>query len=96
MSTIRIVAEMIVKAEYRDELLPLLQALVTGSRAESGNIEYELTQDLDTPNHLFVIETWASEEAIAEHNQSPHFQAYIKGCAGKIEHKAVTKLKKIL
>lgn len=96
MSTIRIVAEMALKPGAREGLMPVFQTLVTGSRAESGNREYDLTASLDNPDHLFVIETWASEEAIALHNESPHFLAFVKAMDGKVEKLSATKVQHLL
>lgn len=93
---IRIVAEMLLKPGCREALLPTLRALVDGSRAEPGNSMYDLTESLDNPDHLFVIETWASEAAIAEHNASPHFQAFVRAIDGKTEKMTVSKLKLLL
>lgn len=96
MSTIRIVAELVLKPGCQEALLPELQALVAGSQAEPGNLEYELTASLEDRNRLFVIETWASEEAIAAHNGSPHFQAFVKAAEGKLEKLTINKVHKIM
>lgn len=96
MSNIRIVAELVLKPGFRDGMMPVFEALVAGSRAEAGNSEYELTVSLENPDHLFVIETWASEEAIAAHNQSPHFLAFAKVIEGKTEKRMAHKVKKLL
>lgn len=55
-----------------------------------------MTFNLENADHLFVIEAWASEEAIAEHNASPHFQAFVKAIDGKAEKLTVNKLKQLL
>lgn len=96
MTTIRIVAEIVLKPGFREGLMPVFQTLVNGSRAESGNAAYDLTVNLDNPDHLFVIETWASEDAIAHHNKSPHFQAFATAVEGKVEKLVITKLKQLL
>lgn len=96
MSVIRIVAEILLKPGCRQDLMPIFHALTAGSRAEAGNVEYELTEHLENPDHLFVIETWASADAIAEHAKMPHFLAYRKAIEGKVEHMAVNRLKKLL
>lgn len=96
MSAIRIVADMLLKPGVREGLMPVFQTLVTGSRAEAGNKEYDLTASMENPDHLIVIETWASEAAIAEHNASPHFQAFVKAVDGKVEAMHVTKVQHLL
>lgn len=42
MSNIKIVALVTVKPEYTETLKPLFQSLVKASRAEEGNISYDL------------------------------------------------------
>ena len=96
MSDIRIVAEVILKPGQRDTLMPILQDLVSGSRAEDGNRGYELTCNLENADHLFVIETWASEEAIAEHNTSPHFQSFVEAIENRVERMTVNKLTQLV
>ena len=93
MSEIRIVAELDIKPGQRETLMPVLEKLVAGSRAEAGNRMYDLTENRDNPNHLFVIETWASEQAIAEHNATAHFQAFVAAIEGKVNKLVITKLK---
>ena len=95
MSEIRIVAELEVLPQHREELMPVLQALVDGSRGEAGNIAYDLTEDLSNVCHFFVIETWASQQAIDEHNVTPHFTAFVAFTEGKLKHLAITLLKKV-
>lgn len=91
MSEIRIVAEIELMPEFKDELAPIFRELIKGSRAEAGNIEYDFTEKLDVPCHYFIIETWASAAAIEEHNTTPHFQAFVKALDGKIKKLVITK-----
>jgi quinol monooxygenase YgiN len=95
MSEIRIVAELEIKAELLESVLPLLRNLVEGSRAEPGNKMYDLTEDLKKPGHFFIIETWVSEEAIAAHNATPHYKAFSAVVPGKADKRIVTKLKNV-
>lgn len=96
MPEIRIVAEMLFKPGKKEELKEALEKLVAGSRAESGNISYELLESLDNPNHVFVVENWASQTAIDEHNQTPHFQEFMRLAAGRLDENRVSLLKKAL
>ena len=70
-----------------------LRKLVEGSRAESGNVAYELLEDSDDANHLFFLETWASDEALQNHNQTPHFQEFMELARGKTRENRITRLK---
>ena len=88
MSEIRIVAELEVLPQHREELMPVLQALVDGSRGEAGNIAYDLTEDLSNVCHFFVIETWASQQAIDEHNATPRGPRGAGGTRSPCERRA--------
>lgn len=96
MPEIRIIAEMRFKPGQKKDLMPALDRLVEGSRAERGNISYEVLESLEDPDHLFVVERWASAEAIAEHNKTDHFQDFMKLAQGKTDENKVIKLKKVM
>ena len=97
MSKITIVAQLVVKKEFRQELIKLCEELVPASRAEAGNSSYDLYEDLHDPQVLTVLELWNSEKAIEEHNASPHFRklvAFIE--AGKLQSQDIRQFKKIM
>lgn len=96
MAQVYIVAETILKAGQLPALMPALRALVEASRAETGNIRYDLTRDPENPDHLFFLEVWESAEAVARHNASPHFAAFKKAEEGRAEKVIVHKLEKLL
>lgn len=96
MPEIRIIAEMNFKPGQKEALAQALEKLVNGSRAESGNISYDLLESIDNPDHIFVVERWASEEAIAEHNKTPHFRNFMELAEGRANEKKVTLLKKAM
>ncbi|WP_118779430.1 putative quinol monooxygenase [Neisseria lactamica] len=85
MSSIQIVALVTVKPEYTETLKPLFQSLVKASRAEEGNISYDLHQEIGKPNRFVFVENWKSQAAIDEHNASGHFQNFVKSIEGKTE-----------
>ena len=93
MNEIRIVAELEVMPEHREAMLPAFRAMVEASRAEPGNLAYDLTEDLENPCRFFILEAWASAEAIAEHNASAHFRAFGEFQKDKLRRKSVVKLK---
>lgn len=96
MSKICLLAEFVLKPGSLEELMPALKELVNGSRAEGGNISYDLCQDPDNPNRLFVVEKWISDKAIEEHNATPHFQNFLKAAEGWTEKQCITKLNQIM
>ncbi|MFC2415977.1 putative quinol monooxygenase [Neisseria elongata] len=85
MSNIKITAIVAVKAEHRTELLDVFTALVGESRKESGNLRYDLHQDLQNPNRFVFFENWKDQAAVDSHNASVHFQNFLKALDGKTE-----------
>lgn len=75
-SHIVIVATLKVKPECKPEVVQYLRGLVAKSRAEEGNVQYNLHQNTQNANELTFIEIWASQEAIDAHNQTAHFKAF--------------------
>ncbi len=61
MSNIKIVALVTVKPEYTETLKPLFQSLVKASRAEEGNVSYDLHQEIGKPNRFVFVENWKSQ-----------------------------------
>ncbi|HGH0043774.1 TPA: putative quinol monooxygenase [Neisseria meningitidis] len=85
MSNIKIVALVTVKPEYTETLAAQFKELVKASRAEEGNISYDLHQEIGKPNRFVFVENWKSQAAIDEHNASAHFQAFVQSVDGKTE-----------
>ncbi|MDO5070393.1 MAG: putative quinol monooxygenase [Neisseria zoodegmatis] len=85
MQNVKIVATIVVKPEYRQELVDEFLQLVSASRREAGNIRYDLHQDLEKPDRVVFFEIWKSQAAVEEHAASPHFQAFLKAIEGKTE-----------
>lgn len=69
MSVVKIVATIVVKPEYRQELVGVFQQLVLASRQEAGNLRYDLHQDIKNPNRMVFFEIWQSQAAVDEHVQ---------------------------
>ncbi len=49
--------------------------IVSGSRAEEGNIMYEYFFPEGKPDILFLVEKWENEESFSRHIKTPHFKA---------------------
>ena len=84
MSSIQIVALVTVKPEYTEALAAQFKDLVKASRAEEGNISYDLHQNRQT-QPFRIRRSWKSQAAIDEHNASEHFQNFVKSIEGKTE-----------
>jgi quinol monooxygenase YgiN/quercetin dioxygenase-like cupin family protein len=58
-------------AEVKRELL----SLSAPTRAEAGNLGYDLYQSVDRPDRFMRLEVWRDEEALELHKATPHLRA---------------------
>ena len=58
------------------ELERLLRSLASQSRSESGNLRWDLWQDLDDATTFIVDELYKDIAAVEAHRATPHFQDY--------------------
>lgn len=77
MSEVHIIATIHVKKEHIEESRNVFKKLVESSRAESGNNQYELLEDIAVAGNFIVVERWASDQALIEHSASSHFQDFV-------------------
>lgn len=47
---------------------------VDAIRAEEGNLRYEYFWSLDDPDTVLLVDSWASQEALDKHHESPMMQ----------------------
>lgn len=52
-----------------------LMACVAPTRAEAGNVNYDLHRGQDDPAVFVIYEGWKSQDALEFHFQTPHFKA---------------------
>ena len=71
-----IVAVLQCKEGKREEAIRMFGPLEKGSRAEEGNVQYDVTEADNAPGTFYIIERWQSEEAIAFHGTTPHYLEY--------------------
>lgn len=90
---IKVIAHIDAVPEHLEEVLKIQLEAVGVTREEPGCIEYTLFQQIDTPNRLTFVETWASEEALRIHMETPYMAEKAKKLAGKILGKDVRVLK---
>ena len=77
-ASVKIVAVLAAKPGRETELEALLKSMAAESRAEAGNLRYDLWRDADQPNRFVLDELYKDNDAVAFHRASPHFQAYLK------------------
>ncbi|MBO9711639.1 putative quinol monooxygenase [Sphingomonas sp.] len=59
------------------ELRTLLDGMVAPSRAEPGNLRYDLWADLAAPGRFVLDELYTSHAAVIAHRETLHFQNYL-------------------
>ena len=78
MSTsVRVVAVLVAKEKREADLEALLRGMASSSRAEPGNLRYDLWRDADQPDRFVLDELYKDADALAFHRATPHFQAYL-------------------
>ena len=70
--TLRVVAHARARAGKGAELQKVFEGLVDPTRAEPGNLRYELLSNLDDELEFTFVEEWQNREALRAHLESPH------------------------
>jgi quinol monooxygenase YgiN len=76
-SNIKIVAVLTAHEGGSERLRVLLHAMLAPSRAEPGNLRYDLWQDRSEPSRFVLDELYVDADAVAAHRATPHFQGYL-------------------
>lgn len=57
-------------------LKELLLGMVTPSRAEPGNLKWDIWQEQSNPDRYVLDELYIDNDALAAHRDTPHFKNY--------------------
>lgn len=77
-----VVATMVPKPEFRDDVVSVLEESIARVHAEDAGCEvYSLNEGRD---RLVMIEKWASPEDLQAHSASPAFKALTAALDGKL------------
>ena len=95
MEELKIVAVIVVKKEFQNELVEVFQNLVNETRKEEGNVSYDLHQDTSNPLKYVILEVWKSDKAVEIHNASAHFEMFKQAIDGKIDGLTIDVVKKV-
>lgn len=87
---IKIVAVLTARPGKAEALRDLLDGMIAPSRAEPGNLRYDLWADPAQPGHYVLDELYTNMDAVAAHRASLHFQAYLAAINGLAERSAFT------
>ncbi|KAF1052856.1 MAG: putative monooxygenase YcnE [Stenotrophomonas maltophilia] len=72
------------KPGQADALENLLRDMLAPSRAEATCGQYDLHRDIRDADQIYMIEQWRDEAAIAEHEATAHYQAFIKAAQAHV------------
>jgi len=79
---VKTVAILAAHAGKAEDLREMLESMVSPSRAEPGNLQYNLWQ-VDSDSSSFVLdEIYVDRMALDAHRATPHFQNYLSRIAG--------------
>lgn len=95
MNELKIVATIVAKAEFKEDILNTLRTVTDGTRKEAGNVSYTLHENTQNPLQFTILEVWKSQDAIDFHNQTPHFQAFKEAIDGKIDSLSIDVMREI-
>ena len=76
-----IAATWTVKPGEVETVLDLLERNAAESRQEPGCILFWIHRAVDDPRTFFLYEQYESQDALAAHSQTEHFQRYVLGDA---------------
>ncbi|SER56090.1 putative quinol monooxygenase [Sphingobium sp. YR768] len=85
---VKIVAVLTARAGAADQLRTLLDGMLVPSRAEAGNLRYDLWQDQSEPTRFVLDELYTNSDAVAAHRATPHFQDYLAAIGDLAERTA--------
>lgn len=74
-----------VKREFLDQFIHETELNQAESAMESGNLRFDILQDESDPSLFAFYEAYISEDAIAEHKKTPHYNRWRERVADWME-----------
>lgn len=90
MPNVKIMAILTARPGKAAGLRELLDDMVSASRAEPGNLRYDLWADSTNPDRFVIDELYADSDAVTAHRATPHFQHYLTAIDDLAERAALT------
>ena len=72
--SIHVVAVITAKPGSEEAVREAMQGLVEPTRAEEGNISYDLSESLATPGTFITVEEWSDPSDLDKHMETEHIQ----------------------
>ena len=95
-SFLSIVARISVKDEHREFVKAELLKLLDVTRAEEGNISYDLHQDNEDPNLFLFHEKWVNRDLWKKHMENKYLAHYLKVTEGMVDAFVLNEMTEIL
>lgn len=76
-SSVNVVAILVARPGKAEELHALLAGMVSPSRAEPGNLQYNLWRDKADLGRFAIEERYLDDAAATAHHASPHYKSYL-------------------
>jgi quinol monooxygenase YgiN len=76
-SLVKILAILVARPGKTGELKTLLSGMVAPSRAEAGNLKWDIWQVQSVPNRFVLDELYTDSAAVAAHRETRHFKEYV-------------------
>jgi quinol monooxygenase YgiN len=73
---VKTIAILVARPGLVEDLKTLLNGMVVPSRAEPGNLQYELWLDHADAGRFVLEELYSDAAAVAAHHATPHFEKY--------------------
>ncbi|KZX94855.1 antibiotic biosynthesis monooxygenase [Erythrobacter sp. HI0019] len=77
MAKLNVIAKIVPRSEHFEEARSAISGIVDRTRAESGCIEFRLSEDPQAGT-LHLYEEWRDEAALAEHHAQPYTSSVFK------------------
>src|SRR5215510_13510460 len=76
-SPAKITAILVARPGKAEELKTLLVGMASPSRAEPGNLRWDIWQDQLQPDRFVLDELYRNDIAVTAHHQTAHYQDYL-------------------
>ena len=85
-----------VKDGHLSEVLELVEEMGKESSSETGNLAYDVYQDEEDLQSIYLYESYANPAAAKSHKESKHYQSIVVGkIIPLLEEREVTRVKSI-
>jgi quinol monooxygenase YgiN len=71
-----VVTHVDVPGNFRDKIMPALDALAVQSRKEAGNLRFDVSYQKSRTNHFTVMEVWKDQAANDAHELAAHTREF--------------------